>query len=94
MISASLPKIANTLFNPETGIISPRFKHQIELVGIVGDQHFPQYNVDHIYNVNETLEKNASFLIFKKGSKGFLGACIMHSPINRFFLDAQYVLYN
>lgn len=46
----------STFFHPETGMISPEFKHQLDLVGLVAEKYFPQGY--HIYNVYEVLNKH------------------------------------
>ncbi len=61
----------NTLFDPESGIINPRFKQQLDKVGIIVKPHFLDVSTDHIKNVNEELQINGCFQkdwdLYKKG---------------------------
>jgi hypothetical protein len=69
---ASAPSLMKTLFDSETGMINPRFKRQLEIVGIAVKQHFSDFDSYHIRNVNEELQTNGCFQkdcdLYKKGS--------------------------
>ena len=41
-----------TLFYPETGMITPEFEAEMALAGTVIPQIFPEYSVGHIRNVD------------------------------------------
>lgn len=51
----------NPLFDLESGMINPRFKHQLEIVGIVARPHFSDVDVHHIKNVLKELDTNGCF---------------------------------
>lgn len=61
----------NPLFDLNMGMITPRFQHQMNLVGIVAKQHFPAYDAYHVKNVCKELQdrffqKNCDF--YKEGN--------------------------
>lgn len=62
-----------TLFDKANGEITPHFKQQLDLVGIVVKPHFPEYDSHHIVNVNEELQSNGCFQVdwdlYKKGEE-------------------------
>lgn len=45
------------LFNPETGTITERFKNMLDLVGLVSERVFPEYDAYHLLNVDALLQK-------------------------------------
>lgn len=82
---------SNTLFDPISGCISTHFKKQLDLVGIVSKQHFPEHDRDHIVNVNHELEAIGCFqrdLDFYK--KGGLSSFRMSYAQAAAFLDDDY----
>lgn len=43
------------LFDPATGMASKRFLNQLQLVGLISEQFFPNYDSNHVYNINQLL---------------------------------------
>jgi len=68
--------LKNYLFDRYTGEVTLDFKKQLDLIGIVSKQFFPEYEPNHIFNVNETLKTNGCFQrdydYYKKGNKSNL----------------------
>ena len=48
-------------FFDKEGNITPKFKHQLDLVGLVSKAYFPAYDPYHIFNVNEHLQTKGCF---------------------------------
>lgn len=93
MIVAKSKQVQGTLslFDSQTGRIHDRFKRQLDLVGIVVEQHFKEYSNDHVLNVDYCLQNNGCFQrdweIYKKG--GDSAFKISDTQAQR-FLDDEY----
>lgn len=57
---SSKPKL-NTLFDHKTGIISADFQKLLEIVNIVSEKHFQEYESNHVCNVLYALESAGCF---------------------------------
>lgn len=83
--------ITRTLFNLETGKINSLFKKQLDLVGIVSQQHFTNYDAYHILNVNQTLQGNGCFQTdYDFYKKGGVSAFKITYDQAKAFLDEEY----
>ncbi|GAB4234736.1 MAG: hypothetical protein Tsb0021_14090 [Chlamydiales bacterium] len=82
----------NLLFHPESGMISPIFKRQLELVGTATEQFFLDYSPDHVVNVNELLNKKGWFQkdldFYKKGGNNPMFKITFQQAVN--FLEDEF----
>lgn len=89
-VSALAPK-TNTLFDSNNGYITPRFKRQLELVGIVSKQFFPEYDPYHVINVDQHLQTNGCFQkdwdLYKNGGSSTFKITYAQATA---FLDDEY----